>query len=369
MHATVPGSLSAGYAQVEVENYSTRVADDSTRQVADNSRGVEHSRSAIATNNVVGETIIGDSRNSPASNYSRPEHAGSTETNTTTKQANNSSPPPPPPLNCTKMPPHNFTGKPLWIPAYPGSGSEMLRALVKATTGIGGEDVYDNQCKIGPATCKTHWPTISNRKGREPARDKARFADRYIVLLRNPKNALPSFFNYKWELKNRIKAHSKQAPKEDWVLWRDNNFEAEIENWKNLFIRWREQPYERAFYLQYEALTSVETGPQLFGKVAAEMRRNGVQVAPEADISCLWYSVVNGKKVGTKRAPHKYKPGYSADQQAGFLRMLEELKQAFLDDPEIVHMLDGYYYDIRDNILIDANSTTANGTSATLSVT
>jgi hypothetical protein len=80
------------------------------------------------------------------------------------------------------------------------------------------------------------------------------------------------------------------------------------------------------------------------------MRQNGVQVAPEADMSCLWYSVVKGKKLGTKRAPHKYKPGYSTDQQAGLLRMLEELKQAFLDDTELMHILDGYYDDIRDHM-------------------
>ena len=43
-------------------------------------------------------------------------------------------------LNCTHMPPHNFTGKPIWVPAYPGSGSEMLRALVQAATGVRGDD-------------------------------------------------------------------------------------------------------------------------------------------------------------------------------------------------------------------------------------
>jgi len=268
-------------------------------------------------------------------------------------------------LNCTHMSSlHNFTGKPIWVPAYPGSGSEMLRALVQAATGLGGDDYYIHKaCRNGPATCKTHWPTISYRRRSEPAKDKERFADRYVVLMRNPRHALPSYFNYKWESRNRVKSHSKQAPKEDWINWRDNSFEAEIGNWKNLFLQWQKQPFERAMYLPYEALTHIDSGPHIFGQFAAEMRKTGVHVAPEKDLACLWYSVVKGQKAErTQRATHTYVPAYTVQQKVLFLEMLDSLRQMFRNDTELVEILNGYYEDIRANIPIEPTIPFANAT-------
>ena len=257
-------------------------------------------------------------------------------------------------LNCTHMSPHNFTGKPIWIPAYPGSGSTMLGALVQAATGLGGDDFYMHMaCQNGPATCKTHWPTISYKRRSEPAKDKERFADRYVVLMRNPRHALPSYFNWHWEVRNRVKSHSKQAPKEDWINWRDDSFEAEIGNWKNLFLQWQKQPYERAMYLQYEFLTNVKTGPHVFGQLAAEMRKTGVHVAPEKDLACLWYSVVKKHKGGKYQRAHTHVPAYTLQQQALFLEMLHSLRQTFQNDTELVEILDGYYEDIRANLTIE----------------
>lgn len=257
-------------------------------------------------------------------------------------------------MNCTHMPRYNYTGKTIWVPAYPGSGSEMLRALIVAVTGQGGDDFYMGGCKNSTVTCKTHWPTISHRRRRKPRRWKNQFSDQYIVLLRNPKNALPSFFNYKWEAKHHRRAHSVQGPEADWTTWRDRVFETEIENWKNLFFAWRdEEPfYKRAFFLPYEELTAIETGPRLFARVANEMRRIGVRVAAVEDIPCLWYSVVMKQKgTRTKRASHKYNPSYTSKQRESFLRMLEELKSEFLEDP-LVKTLDKYHKDIRENLRV-----------------
>ena len=265
-------------------------------------------------------------------------------------------------LNCTHMPPphNNFTGKPIWVPGYPGSGSEMLGALVTAATGLGGHDYYyHNACRNGPATCKTHWPTVDYRNSSsEPAQDKEHFADRYIVLVRNPRHALPSYFNWIWETNNGVQGHSKQAPKEDWIKWRDDSFAAEIDNWKSLFLLWQKQPFERAMYLPYEALTNMDSGPHLFGQVAAEMRNTGVTVAPNSDLACLWYSVVKGQTAErTQRARHTYVPAYTVQQQALFLEMLDSLRQTSLfqnnNDTELVEILEGYYEDIRTNITIE----------------
>ena len=109
--------------------------------------------------------------------------------------------------NCSAVKPYELvdkTLKPLWVPAYPGSGSEMLRALVRATTGLGGHDVYQGRkyaggfCKRNTATCKTHWNSVNvlPRDDYFPSERKDEFYNRYVMLLRNPAKALPSHFNH-----------------------------------------------------------------------------------------------------------------------------------------------------------------------------
>lgn len=144
--------------------------------------------------------------------------------------------------------------RPIWLPGFPGSGNEMVGQLVQALTGgLGGMGIYERregrQCTPNiTATCKTHWPVIGGtridpraggiaaqggvtRKGNtnkhsknknyqkkdtddesigrnhndeEPAKVRSvpfvaqvEFASDYVVLIRNPMNAIPSFANYK----------------------------------------------------------------------------------------------------------------------------------------------------------------------------
>ena len=38
-----------------------------------------------------------------------------------------------------------------------------------------------------------------------------RFHDKAIFLIRNPRNALPSYFNHEYEVKHKLKRHSQQG--------------------------------------------------------------------------------------------------------------------------------------------------------------
>jgi hypothetical protein len=84
---------------------------------------------------------------------------------------------------------------PIWLPAYPGSGSEMMRDLVNELTQeeMGGADIYTENCEnANTVTCKTHFPVIK----RKP-RSLSHLSKSVIILLRNPCSAIPSYVNFK----------------------------------------------------------------------------------------------------------------------------------------------------------------------------
>jgi hypothetical protein len=82
---------------------------------------------------------------------------------------------------------------PIWLPAYPGSGSEVMRDLVIELTqnkAAAGES-YMGGCQ-GAVTCKTHFPIIQIKN---PTKNE-KVSKQVVLLLRNPCSAIPSFFNY-----------------------------------------------------------------------------------------------------------------------------------------------------------------------------
>jgi hypothetical protein len=77
----------------------------------------------------------------------------------------------------------------------------MFCDLVIATTGLGGDNYYANKCSKEPIpfTCKTHWPVIPRYRKIQPQTMEGRFHDKAIFLIRNPRHALPSYFNHEYE--------------------------------------------------------------------------------------------------------------------------------------------------------------------------
>lgn len=269
-------------------------------------------------------------------------------------------------LNCSYPQSHlsfqNYTGVSIWIPAYPGSGSEMFRSLVSAATGTertGTGEIYSKNCQRNP-TCKTHWPVLYPKRDRPRRFGFQEFSRRFITLVRNPKDALHSFFNYAYEQRHRKNPHSEQGKEKEWEEWRDENFDKRIKDWASLFRLWRDEPnMTNVFYLKYEDFTSFERGPQLFQRVVDEMKRNGALVAESEDVPCLWYKAVKGNSM-TKRPPRAYEPGYTRRQREEFLAMLRGLMQGLGNsDPELTGILTHYYQDISHNLRVveEKNST------------
>ena len=237
----------------------------------------------------------------------------------------------------------------------------MFRLLVRAVTGLGGDDYYKHEkCVKHPAvTCKTHWPSIGNLFREETVRQtKGTFHDKAMVLVRNPRNALPSYFNYLWERKHHLQGHSEQAPERKWQSYRDQNFDQQLKGWKGMFTKWQQQPFEIALYIQYEHLTSEMTGPALLKRIVNIIRNapeNSINVAPNKDIPCLWYKVVKEGVGGmrTKRAAHTYTPAYTYEQKHQMLQMLDGAMEEFSKTLELVEIIQSYRDDVAANMPLE----------------
>jgi hypothetical protein len=283
-------------------------------------------------------------------------------------------------LLCSPVPPTNSsTHKPVWIPGYPGSGNQLSRALVLQISGLRGKATIGGAgCQKYPATCKTHCPIM--RAVDCPtslANNKNSVANYYhpnaVLLLRNPRYALPSRVNNQWENEQRrrgsnVPSHSKQAPLEDWKKMRNDNFPDLFRGWKQTIVWWMLEagPYHVSLIVPYEQLTNPKQGPILLGKIANELREANISsvVSSAEQIECLWRKVVLSKNSTTKRSSgtseERYIPPFTLDQQSQFLKGLDELITTFSDGIEddvvqmnLVQILQGYRSDIATNLEID----------------
>ena len=259
--------------------------------------------------------------------------------------------------------------RPIWVPSFPGSGSELFRELVQGTTGGVGADYYKTkQCTItneqrAIVSCKTHWPVrVKAPYGRvDPKRLKDSFRDRFIFLIRNPRNAIPSYMNYKWEATTRRRDHVKQAPESIWRKKRDLYHTNQMRKWEESVSWWHMQgQYEPALYVQYEKLTDNATGPELLRSVVNELQQglpDSVDL-PIEDIPCIWHKIVIGGKM--KRKKRTYIPGYTVEQKQQLLEMLDRMILKFSDDSNThgapssatVTLL-GILHDYREDIAIN----------------
>jgi hypothetical protein len=260
------------------------------------------------------------------------------------------------PTNCNLMPSTKVTTKPMWVASFPGSGAELFRELVKSITGQPTVDgAFRNSCHDA-VTCKTHWPVMSARNRFQNPVPAGNYSYGMILLLRNPRHALPSWYNQIWESKVGAEFHSKQAPKKAWRRWSRKssgiNLLAErMQQWKAMLEYWLEHPdYSVELIVPYEQLINENTGPDLLHQVGHVLDQEMIPVS--ADISCLWKYTVQEKK-NMKRNHHSYEPSYTLEQQQQLLAVLTDVRERFSDLDDLVHVLKDYAWDIQNNLIIE----------------
>jgi hypothetical protein len=185
-------------------------------------------------------------------------------------------------LVCSPIPSTNSTTyKTIWIPGYPGSGSELLRVLVEQVSG--GLKAGKRKCIDHPATCKTHCPVIKHCPT-SLANKKMSLANYYhpnaLLLIRNPRYALPSYVNFIYEAQQRpkgskLQTHSKQAPVKFWKQIRNDTFTDYLfKGWKQTIVWWvgggHRHLYNVSLVVPYEQLTNPQQAPILLGEIAKE---------------------------------------------------------------------------------------------------
>jgi hypothetical protein len=129
-----------------------------------------------------------------------------------------------------KPPPSNI--QITYAASYPGCGARMTWNLVEALTGLEtGDDWNNNGRGANVVTVKTHYPQSNGILPEFDDRIKRAF-----LVVRNPMQSIPSFFNHIYEMRNHLPVHSERAPLEEWIKWRDHYVEEEIAEYKKFHM-------------------------------------------------------------------------------------------------------------------------------------
>ena len=302
-------------------------------------------------------------------------------TNEKTNQSNNNGPPPPmydlPNLdsvtskyeNCqvqwTPPPPKSeWTTKPLWLPASPGSGSnspngkgDIFKPLIQGITGMDhGVKFYHassktlKRCKGVDETvaCSNSHPVVDIN----PDSRSEDFHDKYILILRNMATMFHTNFNEKQEAYHNAKG---QTPVEDWRKFRDQWYKGVPEGYVSLIRTWKNlQHYDVGTYVQYEEMMDPKRGPQAMTRLANLLQASGFDVAPQEDLSCIWYQTIKPEYDRLKEYK-QYTYGYTQEQVDFFVEGLTKFQEeeTIKDDKALASILQEYIHAIQENTYID----------------
>ena len=244
---------------------------------------------------------------------------------------------------------NNRKHKPIWVPSFPGSGAELFRELI---TGITLKPTVDgalkdvcmqaSTSKDSVVTCKTHWPTLNySSKFQDPKHKhfKKYYSKDVIVLIRNPMNAIPSWYNQIYETRTTQTYHSKGAPLKSWNKWmvKHNQIFAKVQQWRDMILFWLNQDnpedndngvyYKVAAFVPFESLIDTTTGPSLIANlIQPVLQKNGVDTLE--DIQCIWkYCVVTRSDMKRSHGTN-YHPGFLSGHQRMFLDAIDKVTAA-----------------------------------------
>jgi hypothetical protein len=280
--------------------------------------------------------------------------------------------------------------KPIWTPGFPGSGATLFRTIVETMTGLATDSTYFENNPRPPATCIgfapiriTDCPLSSNCPG--PINPKALKTNQVIVhhessimLVRNPQFAIPSYLNKEWEKENpALSQKQPQAPEPWWNTKRNEQMEDLLRQWERSIVQWTSREADLfppvSLVVSYERLTSPHYGPHVLERMVKELRNANSPVRvvfANATISnpeiyhCLWSLLVAEKEdIIQSSSKRTYQPGYTKEEQAQLLEMVEHVIHEELDtdpkDPQqhehrsdLLSILTDYRKDLNKNVRI-----------------
>lgn len=194
---------------------------------------------------------------------------------------------------------------------------------------------------------KTHYPSNEGRP-----LPGAGSIPRAILLIRDPLYSIPSYYNFIYEYQNGLAGHSVRAPLEEWIKWRNDNFDKQMQVWLRHTEYWMDN-YQAAnrLVLPYEKLTDDDSGADMAIAVAEFLNRSkGVNSRPSTEIPCIWHSIVKYKDldnaatkgIESKRGGPKYIAPYNQKQLRDMMNVLTNLLEKYRNDKAINAALVSY---------------------------
>ena len=262
------------------------------------------------------------------------------------------------PISRPQLSPHPQT--PTWQASFPGSGARMTFNLIQALTGLHTGDDY-NSHNFGyehVVTVKTHYP-VKIARGNFHAIDAV--FHKAIVLLRNPINAIPSYYNLLYERSHHLPNHSTRGSNQEWIEYRDNanhGLQYQLERYEQFIVYWIERFREdrgNLLLVSYEELSG-EHGHVEARRIIEFLKRDNdhLQASPDR-IDCVWRKVVKFDGIQSpqdfnmerKANPHSLREGprdrpYKQHQLDNMIGVLKRLIEKFSHDDEFIRIVRGY---------------------------
>mmetsp|Transcript_39026 Transcript_39026/g.82063 ORF Transcript_39026/g.82063 Transcript_39026/m.82063 type:complete len:336 (-) Transcript_39026:199-1206(-) len=255
--------------------------------------------------------------------------------------------------------------KPTWQASYPGSGARMTWSLIEGLTGILTNSDFDPH-QLGydrVVAVKTHYP-VNNKQKFEQELDP--LIDRALVILRNPKTAIPSLYNFEYERLHNMPTHTRRGPQDDWMDYRIGELEGaggggvkrQLEIFEEFVDYWMSKYPDRSklHIVTYEELIDENTGPQTAESIANFLAQtDGVDSIDYNSIPCIWDTVVNyrdhlgeydsrGIQQTLRKGP-RIRP-YSEEMLDNIAATLFRLLIKYGNDSELTRILNGYIMDV-----------------------
>ncbi len=150
--------------------------------------------------------------------------------------------------------------------------------------------------------------------------------------------------------------HSVRAPLEEWISWRNENFDRQLQVWRKHTEYWMDNYDDpNRLVIAYELLTDDELGADMAIRISEFLSQNdGVNSKPLDDIPCIWHTIVkykehnaqNGKKAiadqHSKRGGPKYVAPYSQGQLQAMTNVLTTLLEKYRQKDDINSILVSY---------------------------
>ena len=240
---------------------------------------------------------------------------------------------------------------PMFQASYPGSGSEMMRDLLSAITGV---QTAETKRRNDVVAVKTFFPYRSFDIHPSFLNSDMK---KLVLLVRYPLHAISSNFNHIYWKQNHLQAHSVQPPKEAWEDYRDAHFDEELDAWIEHTEYWISHfKGLNRLVISYESLTNEETGPQDAMRLSLFIRsiynEGTLNPAPVFTLPCLWFRAVrildeSNSDMFQDSSNHSgegvYRPAFTTIQLEKTATKLNSLLTKMKNEKRIAPILQSYW--------------------------